>query len=148
MGFGSAPQRDAEIVRWIGRVGAASIEHVQVRFGIGRTVAYRRTSALIRAGLLDRVRLLHGEPALLFATHAGLRYVGAPLGLVRLSPGSAGHWLACADVWVALEERHGSDRVVGVRELVLAERVERRPIASAKVGTLPNGSPGSTDPIS
>jgi hypothetical protein len=133
--------RDAAIVSWIGRVGAASVDQVRAKFGVRRTVGYRRTSALIAAGFLRRARLLHDEPALLAATAAGLRYVGLPLQVARLSAAAVPHWLACADVWLRLEERHGAERVVGVRELVYAERVEGGRIASARIGTLPNGAP-------
>ncbi|MGI8462322.1 MAG: hypothetical protein ACR2OC_11935 [Solirubrobacterales bacterium] len=122
-------------------MGAVAIDHVRERFGLGRTVAYRRTAALTRAGLLARSRILHDEPALLHTTPAGLRYVGLPLEAPRLSPGSITHWIACADVWLLLERRIAARQVIGVRELAFSERAERRAIASAKVGELPNGSP-------
>lgn len=137
----SHASRDAAIVSWLGRVGAASVDQVRVRFGVRRTVGYRRTSALISAGFLRRARLLHDEPALLAATTSGLRYVGLPLRVARLSAAAVPHWLACAEVWLRLEDRFGPERVIGVRELGYAERVEGRRLASVRIGTLPNGAP-------
>jgi hypothetical protein len=44
-------QRDAQIVGWLGRVGAASAEHVMARFGICGSWAYARLSRLVGDGL-------------------------------------------------------------------------------------------------
>jgi hypothetical protein len=40
-----------------------------------------------------------------------------------------------------LGQRFGHERLITERELVQAERVERAPIASAKLGNLPSGNP-------
>ncbi|HST33315.1 MAG TPA: helix-turn-helix domain-containing protein [Solirubrobacteraceae bacterium] len=65
--------RDQEIVGWIARLGAAGAEHVQARFGMGRSQAYSRLSALTREGLLEQKRLLHRTPGLHVASCEGLR---------------------------------------------------------------------------
>jgi hypothetical protein len=68
--------RDRELVGWVARFGAASTEDVLARFGLGRTAGCRRIRACVDAGLVDRVRLLHGEPGLLVITRRGLRVAG------------------------------------------------------------------------
>lgn len=136
-----AAARDREIVCWIGRLGAATLDQVRARFGLGRTVAYRRIAACIEAGLLDRVRLLHGQPALLRATSRGLRYAGLALPVARLSPELFAHWLTCAWVEIRLASEPRAPSVVTERELRFHERLERRPIASATLGENPGGSP-------
>jgi hypothetical protein len=131
--------RDGELVEWLGRMGAAGVAHVMARFGMGRTVAHRRLSVCVQAGVLERVRLVHGEPSLYVATRLGLRYVGlAHLGVCRVSVAAVRHWHTCAAVALALEPE---GRVASVRELRLAEREAGRPIASAVVGELPGGRP-------
>jgi hypothetical protein len=54
--------RDQQIVGWIARIGEAGAEHVMARFGIGRSQAYARLSALTRDGLLEHKQLLHRTP--------------------------------------------------------------------------------------
>jgi hypothetical protein len=126
--------RDLEIVDWLARVGAAEPGQVMARFGMGRTVAYRRLAVLCGAGLVARARLLHGQPGLLVATSTGLRTVGlSPLGAVRLSPASVAHWVASTQVALALEALHGQGRVATVRELRLVESEAGRLLASARI---------------
>lgn len=131
--------RDQELVRWVGRLGAATLEQLRERFGLGRTVAYRRTAACIEGGLIERVHLLHGRPAFLRATVRGLRYTGLPLPVAQLSPELANHWLACG--WAALRLARASGSVIVTeRELRLQERVEGRPLASATLDEHADGS--------
>ena len=49
---------------------------VMARFGVGRTVGYRRLRALVDHGLVTRSRLLYGQPALYVATREGLAWAG------------------------------------------------------------------------
>jgi transposase len=63
--------RDRSVVAWIGVIGAVSAQDVMARFGMGRTVGYRRLRALVNHGLLSRQRLVHGQPALYAATAEG-----------------------------------------------------------------------------
>jgi hypothetical protein len=105
------------------------------RFGMGRTVTYRRLTELEAAGLIERVRLLHDQPALIVATLAGLRLCDLEhLGVARLSAGAAAHWQASSLIAVLLEREHGRNRVGGVREIRAAERATRAQVASTKIG--------------
>lgn len=131
--------RDREIVRWIGRLGAVSIDQVRERFGLRRTVAYRRIAACVEGGLLDRCQLLQGEPSLLRASARGLRYGGLSLPVARVNPELSRHWLACG--WVAVRAGgEAGEEIVSEREIRQLERTERRPLASATVGERPDGS--------
>ncbi len=51
-------ERDAEIVDWVGRIGAAGAEHVMARFGMGRSWAYARLSRLVERSLHEARRLV------------------------------------------------------------------------------------------
>jgi hypothetical protein len=127
--------RDLEVLDWLARVGAAEPGQVMARFGMGRTVAYRRLAVLCGASLVARTRLLHGRPGLLVATTVGLRAAGlSALGPARVSPASVAHWVASTHVALALEAAHGRGRVATVRELRLAESEVGRLIASARIG--------------
>ena len=149
---GELTQRDLAIVEWIGRVGAATIDQVARRFGLSRTRAYVCVGRCVAMGLLadyyygslrrlERTRILHRAPAFLVATRHGLTGAGLALPRARLSPALARHYETCGLVAVWLAERHGGRAVLSDRELRLEERRARRPIASAKVGELPNGAP-------
>jgi len=138
---GEALTRDGELVRFVGRHGAVSVEHVMAALGVGRTAAYRRVAACVECGLLQRLPLLREEPSLLRATRAGLRYAGLGLPVAVISPGAVDHRLRCATAALVLSAELGVDRIVTERELRFAERTEGRPIASAEVGTLPGGAP-------
>lgn len=138
--FGGAAARDRALVRWIGSLGAATLDQLRERFGIGRTVAYRRVAACVEAGLLERVHLLHGQPAFIRATSRGLRYANLALPVARLSPELAEHWLVCG--WVAVRLVLAPDEtLLSERELRLRERLEGRPLASVAIGELPSGGP-------
>jgi hypothetical protein len=113
----SAARRDRELLRFVGRHGAVSIEHVMAVLGVGSTMAYRHVAACAERGLISRVALLRDEPSLLVATREGLHYAGLGLPVAVVSPGSVGHWLRCASAALALGERHGRERVVSEREL-------------------------------
>lgn len=131
--------RDRAILAWVGRLGVVRLDDVRARFALGRTVAYRRTAALIEAGLLERVRVLYSEPALLRATRTGLRYVGLPFSVASLSPELTQHWITCARVALCLEREHGAAAVLSEREIRAAERASGRPLASAKLGEHASG---------
>jgi hypothetical protein len=57
-------KKDAEIVNWIGRMGAAGAEHVMGRFAMGRIRAYACINRLVANGLLEQRTLLYREPGL------------------------------------------------------------------------------------
>jgi hypothetical protein len=126
--------RDQELVRFVGRHGLVAIRHVMAALDVGRTAAYRRAAACIEAGLLERVDLLRTEPGVLRATRAGLRYAGLGLPLAPASPGNIEHTLRCASTAQLVARRYGGERILTERELVLAEQIAGRPIASATLG--------------
>jgi hypothetical protein len=134
-------ERDRELVRWISRLGAVGVGHVGGKLGVGRSVAYDLVARLVDAGLLERVSLLRGEPALIRATAEGNGVAELGLPVARITPALVSHWLACADVALWAERRLGCDRVISERELRLLEQIEGKAIASAKVGELPDGAP-------
>ena len=138
-GFGVGRGRDQELVRFVGRHGLVAIRHVMAALGVGRTAAYRRVAACVEAGLLERLELVRSEPGLLRATREGLRYAGLGLPLALVSPGAVDHTLRCASTAQLLGAQCGHERVLTERELVLAEQIEGRPLASAKVGERPDG---------
>jgi hypothetical protein len=140
-GAGAGRDRDHDLVSYVGRHGVVTIPDVMKVLGVGRTVAYERVAVCVEAGLLERLELLYSEPSLLRATREGLQYAGLGLPLAEVSPGELTHWLRCVSTAHVLCEHFGAERVLTERELVFAERVEGRPIASAEVGTLPNGAP-------
>src|ERR1700744_4876703 len=86
---------DLRLLRFVGRHGAASITQVMAALAIGQTAAYRRVSALVDAGLLERLDLLRTEPTLLRVTRPGLRYAGLGMAPAVISPGSISHPLPC-----------------------------------------------------
>jgi hypothetical protein len=140
-GTGPRQNRDKELVRYVGRHGVVRIGQVMAAMGAGRSVTYDRVAACVDAGLLERLELVRSEPGLLRATRDGLRYAGLGLPLAVVSPGAVDHWLRCASTAQLLGEEFGHERILTEREIVLAEQIEERPIASAKVGELPNGAP-------
>jgi hypothetical protein len=135
-----------ELLAWIGRLGAVSPSDVELRFGVTAHAARARLAALRQAGLIAQRRLLHDVPPLQVATRAGLRQAGlAALGSCRVSAASFAHWRACARVAVFLEHRHPG-RVGSDRELRVIERERGARVASADLGVLDSGEPGSHRP--
>lgn len=136
-----AGHRDRELVRFVGAHGAVAIEHVRIALGLGRTAAYARVANCIEAGLLERSAVLEGEPSVLRATRAGLRYAGQPFKVATLSPALVAHSLRCASMALLLAEEFWPCEVLSERELVAVEQIEERPVFSAKLGQLESGAP-------
>lgn len=133
--------RDREIVGWVARMGAVELGHVMARFGMGRTVAYRRLQALAAAGLVERVRLVHGTPALFVATSEALRWTDRlALGVCRPTPATARHWRLTGWAAIGVEREFGAERVLSEREVRAWEREAGVFFASAVVGRLPSGA--------
>jgi hypothetical protein len=61
-------------IGWVAIIGAVSARDVMARFGVGRTVAYRRLARLVDYGLLACSPLVYGQPALDTATREGLAW--------------------------------------------------------------------------
>jgi hypothetical protein len=137
----TSKSRDRELVSWVARLGAVELRHVCDRFGVGRSVAYDLVTRSARAGLLERLSVLRGEPSLIRATEDGIELSGLGLPVAKLSAGQFDHWRRCADVAIWAERQWGAGGVISERELRFLERIERVPIASAIVGELPDGSP-------
>jgi hypothetical protein len=131
--------RDLELVRYVGRHGVVRIGQVMIAMEAGRSVTYDRVATCVEAGLLERLELIRSEPGLLRATREGLRYAGLGLPVAVISPGAVDHWLRCASTAHLLGRHFGHERVLTEREILFAEQLEERPIASAAIGKLPNG---------
>jgi hypothetical protein len=135
------------MLRWIAGLGAAAADDVAARFELSPRIARERVRALVRAGMLDQIRLLDGEPALLVATRDGLAAAGMPgLARCRVSAASFAHLRACASVAAALARAHPCGLVLGERELRLLENPEMPPLASAELGWRPDGSAATHRP--
>jgi len=133
--------RDRSVVAWVAVLGAVSARDVMARYGVGRTVGYRRLAALVDHGLLARARLVYGQPALYVATTDGVAFAGlGELDLARVNEASVRHWALCARLAVVLEQRERCE-VWGEPRLRAAERQAGEPVASALRGTLPDGRP-------
>lgn len=108
--------RDAQIVYWIGSLGAVGAEHVMSQFEMSRSVTYQRLNSLTNDGLLERHAVLYGRPGMYCATSAGLRWRDlGHLGVCRVRPGGFEHaWQvaqaavelqACLPDWDVMSER-------------------------------------------
>ncbi len=136
----SAAERDWQIVRWVGRMGAATIAQIATRFGLGRTAAYRRVAKASAEGLVERIETLRGQPALIRATRRGLRFGAVALQPAQIRPELVGHWIACTEVALLLEREFGVGMVRSEREIRQLEAEKGRPLASAVLGERPDGS--------
>jgi hypothetical protein len=135
-------EKDAAIVDWLGRIGAASAEHVMVRFGMGRSWAYARLSRLVRDGLLEQKQLLYRRPGLYVATAEGLRWTcNERLGACRFGPGGFQHAWELAAAAVALHGALPDYKQLSDREIRVGESERPELIASASLGELPGGRP-------
>jgi hypothetical protein len=135
-------ERDAAIVGWIARLGAAGAEHVMGRFEMGRSWAYARLSRLVLDGLVEARTMLYRQPGLYVATAEGLRWQGLErLGVYRVGPGGFEHARRLATVAVALHQGLRGWELWSERELRLAESERGELVASARVGELPGGRP-------
>ena len=135
-------ERDALIVDWVGRIGAAGAEHVMRRFGMGRSWAYTRLSRQVALGALEEHRVLYRQPGLYVATSDGLRGQGlSRLGVYRVSPGGFVHAREVAAAAAALHFALPGFELLAERELRLIEGDEGKLLASVKVGELAGGLP-------
>jgi hypothetical protein len=136
-----SPERVA-MLQWAARMGAVTAEALAERQGITLASARSRLQAAVRDRLLSRWRPLVGQPALYAITRAGLHASGLRgLDPCRVSPANALHLIACARVAAAVERCYPDHRVLGERELRRDERELGVRIASARLGTGPEGGP-------
>jgi hypothetical protein len=137
----AAVSRDEELVRFLGRHGIATVRQVMAEFAIGRTATYRLAAACRDRGLIERDDSLRREPSVLYATREGLRWTGLGYPVAKLSPSLIRHGLRCTSMAQVLREEFGAG-VHTERDLCWIERQEGGPLASAKLGTRPDGGPG------
>ncbi len=136
---GRSLSREREIVTWVARLGAVSVEQIGRRFGVGRSVAYEQVRRLIEFGLLERTQTAIGDPTLISATRQGITY--ARLGLKRptIRIGEVNHWLTTADVAIDLERQYGPERLLTERELRFDAKLTGRATGAGKLGETLNG---------
>jgi hypothetical protein len=131
-----------ELVRWTASLGAVSAEALGVRAQITTPAARARLAAAHRRGLLARARPLAELPSLYTVTTAGLRACDAPtLRGARVSPVTAVHMYACAQVAALLERCYPGYSLLGECELRAIERARGCPFASAELGRDLHGGP-------
>jgi hypothetical protein len=137
-----AERGDYELVRFVARHGAVAVEHIMAALDIGQAWAYRRIGRCIELGLLKRSRVIHAERSLICATRSGQRYVGlGGFPIAEIKPHAVDHVLRCASTARLLERESSPEQILTERELQFLEQGERRPLASARIGTLPSGLP-------
>jgi len=135
IGTGESRDGDQELVRLIGRHGAMTMEQVRRLTGGGRSMTYRRFARCERAGLVERLAI-PGVGSVLHATRDGIRFAGLPLPVASVSAGNVEHTLRCATVAFRAGLRYGHDSVLTEREIIAAEAIEERSIASTEVGNI------------
>jgi excisionase family DNA binding protein len=96
--------RDRSVVRWVGVIGAVSVREIMARFGVGRTVAYRRLAALVEHGLLSRPH----EPPLGRPMNRPNDNHVPPLDTPLLTPAEAAQLLALRPSWIYEAVRTGT----------------------------------------
>lgn len=127
--------RDAQIVAWLGRLGAASAQHVSERFGISVSTAYLRLRALTADGLVEHRKVLHGWPGMYTATKKGLRWQRIDrLRVFHLSPAGFEHAWQMASAAVALQRELPGWQLLSEREVGLLRRQSKELVAWATVG--------------
>lgn len=128
---------DAQIVAWLGRIGAAGAQHVKERFGIGRAWAYIRLAELTAGGLLEHRKVLHGWPGMYTATREGLNWQGlARLHVHRCRPASFEHAWQTASTAVALHRELPDWQLLAEREIGFFQADRKQLVAWARVGSV------------
>jgi hypothetical protein len=125
--------RDRELARLVGRHGALAVEQAMRATGIGRTATYRRSAALIEAGLLERWTSCAQSRAC-FATRDGMRYAKLAMPVAAILPGTVDHWLRCVTAAPDLGERYGHDDVLTERDILSEEVLEERTLGKIPFG--------------
>lgn len=109
--------------------------------GRGRSETYRHVARGIDLGLLARVDLLRGTPALIVATAEGHGFAASGLPAARLGPASLIHAATCSAVAAQLCRRHPECELISDARLRRDEALAGRPIASAVIGERRDGRP-------
>lgn len=128
--------RDAQIVDWIGRVGAVGAQHVSQRFGLCRSLGYIRLAELTADRMLEHRKVLHGQPGVYWATRRGLRWQKlSQLPVFGARPASIEHAWQMANAAVALHRELPDWQLYAERELRLLHSERKEILAWAKVGS-------------
>jgi hypothetical protein len=128
-------ERDAQIVEWLGRIGAAGAWHVEQQFGMHRVATYRRLGRLTAEGLVHHRMMLHNRPGLYSATREGLRWRSLTrLRVFHAKPATYEHIWEAATAAVLLRRRLPGWRPIYEREIKRLETDEGRLIASIETG--------------
>jgi hypothetical protein len=129
--------RDAQIVDWIGRLGAAGAEHVMSRFSLSRSVTYARLNSMVHDELLEHHAVLYARPGMYTATLAGLRWQGLEsLGKFAVRPGGFEHAWQVAQATMQIENGLAGWPVFSEREIRAVETNSGKLFASAKMGAV------------
>jgi hypothetical protein len=131
--------REAEIVAWLGRMGAATCEQVAEHADLNMSKTYSRLRLLIGARLVQHQQLLHRFPGMYTATWRGLRWQGlSHLTVFPLSPTTFKHTWQCTEAAVALEGKLPGWELLSERDIRVRERDEDRLIVSARAVRQPD----------
>ena len=136
------PSATADLLRCLVGLCASmprTVWDLQELLARGRSETYRQIARGIEADLLERHAPLRGQPALIAASAEGQRWVGSGLRAARISPASVPHWVACSSVALDLRRERSQARILSAAQLRLEEEIEGRLIASAVIGSLPDG---------
>jgi hypothetical protein len=128
---------DVEMVAWLGRIGAATVEQVGERFGLCESWTGVRLKRLAHEGLLEYSKLLYRRPGMYLATRRGLRLAGLPgIPVFDASPGGYEHAWQMANVAIALHRELPGWRMLAERELRTPQARREHSTAWAKVGSV------------
>jgi len=125
--------RDLDVLRWVGRHGIVTREHVANRFfgrdsaSTGIWAAYRRVRILVNLGLLQQDHCLWREPAVLRLTSHGARIAQLDVRPARLVLPEVRHALAVVDLVERLLAQLPDDTLlITEREMRVARRRDLR----------------------
>ena len=125
---------DAEIVGWIGRLGAAGAQHVAALFEMDPALVRERLECLVSEGRLEQAERPDGQD-LYWASKAGLSEHGLDrLGVWQLDPNDLDHAWTVAGVAVELTLGLIDWDVLSAREVALMDADSGELFASVRVG--------------
>ncbi len=125
---------DAEIVSWIGRLGASGAEHVAARFGIEPDVAHKRLAWLRRDGVLGCAKRPSDSQVLYWASKTGLSQCGLErLGVWECGALGFDDVLQVAQTAVELMCGLPEWQVLSSREISAIEADSGEPFASVQI---------------
>ena len=132
--------REREIVSWVARLGAVSVEQIGRRFEVGRSVAYEQVRRLVEFGLLERTQTAIGDPTLISATQLR-HHLRRPWPEAADDPDRRGRPLArhAPTSRSSSSAATAPSSVLTERELRFDAKLTGKPIGAAKLGETLNG---------